>query len=264
VSAFAEQQVKTSADDAPRSAHLLVGGTFRLYRRYSLLFLVLAAGVIVPYEAIVLAATGSGPLTRSSVGIGVSTLLTLTDWALVSPLISALHVHAVSEMREGGEPRLGPVARQGLRALPVVAVASVVSWLGITVGFILIVPGVLLMLRWAVVAQAAAIEHEGWLQALRRSHWLTDGHYRHIFVFIVYITLIVSVPTLLIGLAFDSHETGAASFLVGLAVNVVVYSFGALATALLYYDLRVRREAVVADWLDGYEPRSASPPRPVE
>lgn len=231
---------------APRPAHQLVTGAFGLYRRYPLLFFVLAAGVVVPYGVIVLAATGAGPFAQSSLSFGVGLLLTLIEWVLVSPLISALHVHAVGETRDGREPRLAPVARQGLRVLPVVAAASIISGLGIALGFVaLIVPGLLLTLRWSVVAQTAAIEHEGWLPALRRSRQLTKGHYGHIFVFIIYISLIVAMPTFLIGLGFGHHSTTAASFLVGLIVQVITRSFGALATALLYFDLRARHQSLV-------------------
>jgi hypothetical protein len=242
----------------PQSAHQLVIGTFRLYRRYPLLFLVLAAGVIVPYELIVLAVTGSGPLGQGSLSPGADALVTLADWTLVTPLISALHVHAVGEAREGGTPRLAPIARQGLKVLPVVAAASVVSSLGITVGFVaLIVPGIFLLLRWFVVAQAAAIEHEGWLPALRRSGELTDDRYGHIFVFAVYLGLIVSLPVFLIGLGLGDDSSGAA-LVARLLVQVVAWSFGALATALLYYDLRVRREYALASGLPGTGPPPTS------
>lgn len=140
----------------------------------------------------------SAEVAQGTLGLGASSLLTLLNWALIGPLISALHVHAVAEVREGREPRLAAVARQGLLMLPVVVAASIVSGLGIGLGLVaLVVPGVILMLRWFVVAQTAAIEHEGWLPALRRSAQLTDGHYGHIFVFLIYIGLIVSVPTLL-------------------------------------------------------------------
>ena len=108
----------------PRSAGHLVGAAFELYRRYPLLFLVLAAGVIVPYEAIVLAATGAGPFAHGSLSFGTSSLLTLIELALVGPLVSALHVHAVSEASEGRRPRLVSVARRGLQVLPVVAAAA--------------------------------------------------------------------------------------------------------------------------------------------
>jgi hypothetical protein len=142
---------------------------------------------------------------------------------------------------DGREPRLVPIARQGLRVLPVVAAATIISWLGIALGFLLlIVPGVILLLRWYVVAQAAAIEHEGWLPALRRSRQLTAGNYGHIFVFGIYVGLITTMPTLLVGFAFGHETTTVASFLVGVLLQIVTWSFGALAAGLLYFDLRAR------------------------
>jgi hypothetical protein len=209
-----------------------------VYRRYPLLFLVLAAGVIVPYEVIVLLATGSASFSQST-----GFLLLLIELFLISPLVSALHVHAVSEVRDGRDPRLVPVARQGLKVLPVVTAVSIISWLGIGLGFLaFFIPGIILMLRWYVVAQTAAIEHEGWLPALRRGAQLTDGHYGHVFVFSIYVGLITFVPMLLISLGFGESKT-VASFLVGTIVQIVTISFAALATAVLYYDLRTRREA---------------------
>ncbi len=232
---------------APRSAHRLVRAAFALYRRYPLLFLLLAAGVIVPYEVIVLAATGAGPLAHGSLGFGASSLLTLLDLALIGPLVSALHVHAVNEVSEGREPRLAPVARRGLQVLPVVAAAAIIAWLGILLGFLaLIVPGIVLSLRWYVVAQAAAIEHEGWLPALRRSRRLTEGHYRHIVVFVIYVTLITSLPTFLVGFAFGHKTTTAASFVVGVTIQLFTWSLSALAAALMYFDLRARLASTAA------------------
>lgn len=232
----------------PRSAHQLVRAAFELYRRYPLLFLVLAAGVIVPYEVIVLAATGAGPFAHGSLSFGVSSLLTLIESALVGPLVSALHVHAVSEVSEGREPHLLPVARRGLQVLPVVAAAEIIAGLGIFLGFLaLIVPGIVLSLRWYVVAQAAAVEHEGWLPALRRSRQLTAGHYWHLVVFAIYVGLITIVPTLLIGFAFGHKTTTVASFVIGVALQVFTWSLGALAAALMYFDLRIRLDLAPAE-----------------
>lgn len=227
---------------APRPALGLVRDSFTLYRCYPLLFLTLAAGVIVPYELIVLALTGTGPLARSSLDFQVESLLTIADFALIGPLVSALHIQAVAEVREGGKPLLGSIARQGLGVLPAVTAVSIVSWLGIAVGFFaLVVPGIILTLRWSVVAQAAAIEREGWLPALRRSGELARDHYGHILALVLCIGLIVLAPTLLVGIGFGHDATDAASFLVGVIVQVFAYSFGALVTALLYYDLRARQ-----------------------
>lgn len=247
----------------PRSAHQLVRAALVLYRRYPLLFLVLAAGVIVPYEVIVLALTGAGPFAHGSLSFAVSSLLTLSGLALIGPLVSALHVHAVSEALEEREPQLASVARRGLQVLPVVAAAEIIAWLGIALGFLaFVVPGAILLLRWYVVAQAAAIEHEGWLPALRRSRQLTAGHYRHLITFAIYVALITSVPTLLVGFAFGHETTTVASFLVGVGLQVVTWSLSALAAALMYFDLRARFASVSALGDEAPAARVGGSPRP--
>lgn len=233
--------------NAPRSAGQLVGASFALYRRYPWLFLVLAAGVIVPYESIALILTGEGTFGRASESFAVQMPDFVVLWAFVTPLVSSLHVHAVTAVREGREPEAGKVVRRGLIVLPTVAAAAIVSGLGIALGLLaLIAPGVILMLRWAVVAQAAAIEHEGWLPALRRSADLTDGNYFHVFIFFTVIGLIASVPVLLAGFAFEGREATAAAVLTGGALNVIAASFAALATAVFYYDLVARWNAISA------------------
>ena len=244
--------------NAPSSVPRLLIATFALYRRYPWLFLILATGVILPYELVTIAATGNGGLSRGEGSAVVELVLSLSYWFLITPLISALHVHAVTEVRDGREPQIRAVSAQGLRVLPVVAAVSIISGLGIGLGLIaLIVPGVILMLRWAVVAQTAAIEHEGWLSALRRGADLTDANYLHVFFFLVVVGLIATAPLLLASAAFGRDDMNAAAHLTGIALNVVTTSFAALATALLYYDLRVR-------WEETSAPQPSDLPLPAE
>jgi hypothetical protein len=248
---------------APRSAPRLLAGTFELYRRYPLLFLVLAAGVIVPYELIVLAATGEGSFSRADLSAGAWLFLTLADWAFVTPLVSAVHVHAVSEVRNGREPRIGSVALQGLRVLPIVAAATITSWLGIMAGFFfLVIPGVILLLRWAVVAQAAAIERGGWLPALRRSGRLAKESYIHIAIFLLMVGVLTGAPFFIVGHAFfGRHDAGAAPFLSAVVLRVLTASFTALAGALLYYDLVAREEVGPRPVAAGPSPQDPFDPR---
>lgn len=146
--------------DRPRSIGGILAGALGLYRRHPWLFAILALGVIAPYDLAVLAVTGAGPLdTGGHQNAEGYVLLMLLNLSLVGPLISALHVHAVIRIGEAGRPRVGEVALLGLRVLPVVVAAEVMATLGIALGFLaLILPGILLSLRWAVVAQAAAVE----------------------------------------------------------------------------------------------------------
>lgn len=226
-----------------RSALEILRTALAMYRCYPLLFATLAVGVIAPYELARLAVTGEGPLGSGGTGnTGTLALFELIYYVLVGPLISALHVHAVIEIGEARRPRLGPVASRGLRVLAVVAAAEIVAGILIALGFVaLIVPGILLSLRWSVVAQTAAVDHDGWLPALRRSGKLTAGHYWHIFRVQLAIGLLTFLIAAIAG-AFTGggNGTSAVSVLVGILVYTIIASFGALTLAVLYFDLRAR------------------------
>lgn len=233
--------------NTPRSAFRLLEDTFGLYGRYPMLFLILAAAVIVPYELTAFAVTGIAPFSHSDVTFGAMLFFDLTNWGLVTPLVSALHVHAVADVRLDREPRVGSVARRGIKALPVVAAVSIIATLGMLVGFmLLIVPGIVLFLRWAVVAQAAAIEREGWLVALRRSGQLSRRNYGHIAAFLILAGAITTAPVGFGMVLFGTENGSAIVSIAGGGLHVVVASFAALASALLYYDLVARSEAGVA------------------
>ncbi|HXF32866.1 MAG TPA: hypothetical protein VN522_15245 [Solirubrobacterales bacterium] len=228
-----------------RSAFALIGATFSLYRRYSWLFLILAGVVVVPYELISLIGGPDGPVHGVALAL-VELALSIGDFALVLPLISALHLYALEDVREGREPVLASVARRAVASLRVVSPAVLLSWLGILAGFIaLIVPGVLLAIRWAVVAQTGALEAPSWRKALDRSAGLTEKHRKHVLGLFLLTWLITAVPTG-IHIAVFGSSTTVGSVFVGTAFAVLVSSFTALATAFLYYDLKARFRTAAA------------------
>jgi hypothetical protein len=156
-------------------------------------------------------------------------------------LVSAFHVHAVRKVGDGGRPRLIPTVRQSMSTLAAVILATGISWVAITIGFFaLVVPGMLLLARWAVVAQTAALEDGGWTDALRRSARLTEDERWHAFGLIFFAGVIGVVPSLGLSAVFGHRTTTVASFAAGTALQCVVRSFTALATALLYFDLKGR------------------------
>lgn len=227
--------------DRPRDISSLFGAAFELYARYPALFAVLAAGIILPFDAIVLAVTGAGPYSTMDESIGTQAVVGIAEWLLIAPLVSALHVHAVADVHDGEDPRIGPVAIRGFQALPVVIATVIMSTLGIALGFIaLIVPGVILTFRWFVAAQAAAIEREGWLESLRKSRALTAGNYLQVLIFILALAAIAGFPGNVLALAFGDSNT-VPVVAVGIFVHLFTASFSALTTALLYFDLVARR-----------------------
>jgi hypothetical protein len=240
----------------PYPARKIVWSALVLYWRYPALFLLLGAIVIVPYDLVVLVVTEGGPYQGDSSGLA-SGLLTVGDVVWVTPVISALHIHAVSAIRRGEKPRPRSVAAAGFRTLRFVIPATVVSGgliqLTFSAGeitpslYVLAVVGVMLSLRWFVVAQAASIERLPWLRPLGRSAELTSDNWGHIFVFGLLIGLIIVPPFLAFTIVLHGHSTTPGSFLGGLLIHTGTASFAALASALLYYDLRLRHKATSSE-----------------
>jgi len=238
-----------------RSIEEILRAALDLYRRYPLLFLILAAAVMVPYDLIVLAATGRGPFGHAHESLVTFTLLTVLSFSLISPLISALHVHAVILIGNGQAPKLAGVAAKGLRVLPVVSAAEIVATLGIYAGILaLIVPGILLGFRWTVVAQSAAVEHDGWSSALRRSGQLTKGNYGHIFGLLLVLGALGVAVRLGVAAIPAGSTSGAGSVALGVLVDTVIASFGALTMAVLYFDLLAREAGPQTRDRDEYQP----------
>jgi hypothetical protein len=214
----------------------------RCYRRYPLLFALLALGVVAPYELIVLAVTGKTPFGVQRGTLSSVLTLALIDFGIVGPLISALYIHAVRSIAELRRPTFAAVTSRGLRVLPTVAAAQIVATLGIALGLLaLVLPGVILLLRWAVVAQAAAIENENWIEALRRSAQLTSGNYLHVLGLLL-LTGLIALALRDGGLAVAGSHAQARYVALGIAVETVARSFVALSTAVLFFDLMARRE----------------------
>jgi hypothetical protein len=224
----------------------MLSAAFALYWRLPVLFLAFAAIVVVPYELIVLAITGAGPSTTGHLGFFAQQELLVADSFLVTPLISALHVYAIREVGDGGRPTFIGTIRRALPRLPVVAVAAGISGIAIGLGGLAFgVPGLVLAACWPVVAQAAALEGGGPIDALRRSFGLTRGKRWHSLWLILAAGLVAAVPGIPLSILFRHSATTAGIFIAGTAVQIVVRSFEALATGLLYFDL-VTRERVGA------------------
>jgi hypothetical protein len=230
--------------DRPHSIGEMLTAALALYWRVPILFLAFAAIVVVPYELIVLAITGAGPFAQGHLGFFGSNGLLIADSFIVTPLISALHVHAVREVGDGGRPTFIATVRASLPRLPVVAVAAGISGVAVGLGSLaFVVPGLILGAIFAVVAQAAALERGNPIDALRRSFTLTRGYRWHAFGLLFSAGLIAFIPGLPFSVAFRHSTTTAGTFIAGTAVQIVVRSFEALAAALLYFDL-VTRERV--------------------
>ncbi|MDF2435539.1 MAG: hypothetical protein JWP44_5172 [Mucilaginibacter sp.] len=225
---------------APRQVGQIVDLAVICHRRHPLLFLGLALSVVAPYTLIVLAATGSTPLGESNASAQTIFILSMVGFALVGPLVSVLHIHALSLLGEGAAPRFVSVYRRALPVLAVAAAAQIVAGFAIFVGLLaFVIPGLMLLIRLAVVAQVAAIERTDWIGALRRSMELTRGLWRHVFGAVV-IAGIFEFALNQAGVAIAGSHTHVQQVALAIVVGTVGQSFSALIGAILYFDLRAR------------------------
>jgi len=223
----------------PRSVGEILASAVWLYRNWPVLFVALSAIVVVPYELVVLVVAHASPLGEGTVA-STALILVLVETALVVPLISALQAHAVITIGNAQAPSFGDVIGRSLRVLPAVAAAEIIAGIGEAIGYVLfIIPGVILTLRWAVVAQAAAIEETDWPTALRRGGELSRRNYLRILGLMLVIG-VVYVALTSIGAAIAGTGKGAVAVTVGIVIVVLARTFGALVTAMLYFDLRAR------------------------
>src|SRR5581483_2785749 len=224
----------------PRTVGQIVDVAAVCHLRKPLLFLTLALSVVAPYTLITLAVTGSTPLGESHVSTRTVVILSALSFALVGPMVSVLHVQALSLLGTGGRASLLDAYRLALPVLAVAAAAQIVAGFAIVAGlFAFVIPGVILAVRLAVVAQAAAIERTDWMGALRRSFELTAGLGLHVFGAVL-VAGVFDFALIQAGSAVAGSHTHVQQVVLAIAVGTVGQSFAALISAVLYFDLRAR------------------------
>jgi hypothetical protein len=221
---------------SPRTVGHILDAAFRVYSRRPLLFISLAAIVLIPYGvATVLVAHAK------HVSAATDFVILLADLAVVNPFVSALQMQAVMDLGSGNRPAVSDVIRRGVRVLPVVAAADIVAGIIEFAGLLVfVIPGVFAAIRLAVVAPAAAAERISWPDALRRSAGLTRGNSWRVLGL-----LAIQGVLSYLALSIESASSIAVA-IAGAALWVVAQSFCTLLINLLYFDLRARKVAPVA------------------
>lgn len=128
---------------------------------------------------------------------------------------------------------------------------GIVAGIGTGLAFLLlIVPGIIVAVIWAVAAPAVVVEKRGVFESLQRSRDLTRGYRWNVFgLMVIYVILswIISVAVAGLGLATGgSFMGGSAISWVNVAaevvVNIVSGVVASAGVAALYYELRTVKE----------------------
>jgi hypothetical protein len=247
----------------PMSLGELLDRSFYLYRKHFVLFVGIIA---LPYLA-VLAFQLIGVALRPGETTIKFTATTLV-WSLLSIVISVAAfaasqgatVMAVSRVHLGNDTSISESFAGIKGRILYLALIMIGVGIGVGIGFILlIVPGIILALMWALTIPVAVLEDKGLRDATSRSSELTKGSRGRIFMiyflfvvltYIVY--LLWEVPIFAaIGIFAHGRRPMTAvpvwtqiAFPVGTFLSqCLVGPLFTIALSLVYYDQRVRKEA---------------------
>lgn len=235
-----------------------IDAAIRLYRSDWKTLMVIVALIVVPFTVIQAYAihVATHPIligdrvvaTRS--GSATVGLLFLVNFLVVGPLINASMVRAVAGIYLGQRPNAGQSIRFGFSKLGWVLLAvllsSILSFLGLIA---LVVPGIILYIRYSFAVETVVVEGEKG-GALGRSWRLSKGLALHIFgtLFVAFIlaaiaTAIFTIPSALLTV---NGTMGTSGWVLRAALGslgaVIVSPFSTAVGVLLYFDARIRKE----------------------
>jgi hypothetical protein len=239
--------------DRPRDISALFGDSLGVFFRHAPVFLLLSAAVVVP-ALLVVQGIGMEQLTASydeSPRLTEQAVPTLVSFLVVSPLITAICIHALRSVAAGGRPGAGRAFVSGFEAFTPIFFAVLLAALGIALGLVLLViPGIYLFVRWFFVPQAVVIEGARGPEALRRSSAVVQGFWWRTLGLVVVVNLAAILPALVFTAPFaaiaDSTDEAVWALVGTICAETITAPFVALFSTLLYYDLRARRAGAPA------------------
>jgi hypothetical protein len=213
--------------------------------------------------------TPTGTLGTPAAGVVVELALGVLSVLIVNGSLALCLVDAyVGKPLDWRQPLLAAFDRLGSLLW-----LSILFGVLVGLGFIaLILPGIWLMTVWSVAVPALMFEHVGGLRALGRSFELVRGRWWATFAELLVAVIMLGVVLFVVGLIFRGIESGLTIDSTGLwlALNglstvvgaLIVYPFIGAVIAVVYIDLRVRKEALDLERLAGGLGPTAAAPAP--
>jgi hypothetical protein len=170
---------------------------------------------------------------------------------VVSALVQGAITRATVTAIEGRRATFGESLSTALRVLLPLIGLSILLAIGIMIGFVLlIVPGIILLLMWAVAVPSLVIERGGVFAAFARSAELTSGARLRIlglFLLLAVIYWLLSLAAGIVGLGLYSPTAASTGFTVtniigGIVVGTVFNMMWGTVQPSLYIELRQWKE----------------------
>ncbi|HEY6663112.1 MAG TPA: YciC family protein [Sphingomicrobium sp.] len=176
---------------------------------------------------------------------------------VISAIVQAALTRATVSASEGRKASFGESLATGLRVIIPLVVLAIVSGIGIALGMmLLIVPGIILGLMWAVAVPTLVIERRGVFGSLGRSSELTKGAKWKILgiVLIVWVTYwLVSLIVGVVGLsAYGPTATGlnAMNIIGNVVLGTLINAAWGTVQPAIYVELRQWKEGTSVEALE--------------
>lgn len=176
--------------------------------------------------------------------IAVFALNILVQFIFNSLLAAMLIFGAFSSMR-GRTFGFAELLSKGLSVLFPVLGLSVIVGVIVTIGiFLLIVPGIILMIMFYVAIPVKVVEGVGIGDCMSRSEKLTKGYRWEIFGLLFIIGIFSMMVNLIAGLLAGMMGDAVISSILVYIFTAYLAAFGAVLSAIVYYELRAEKEGV--------------------
>lgn len=249
----------------PLSAPRAVGLALKIYREHAAQFLLISGAVSIPLSAISsvlvanlfpeesvktanLAPWGYSPvpylegsLTEILVGAATLSVLSMVGFSIVIGACTSLGI----AIFRGAEPGVGAAVRDAGRRLASLVWLGLVLGLLVGIGFLaLVIPGIWAIVAWSVAIPVLMVEGPRGTRALQRSQQLVKGRWWPVFGALLLTIGITALVQFVVGglsaetLGDVNKELGFATAVAG----IITWPLQALVPAVLYLDLRVRKE----------------------
>ena len=203
---------------------------FNTYGQQAGVLLPLAFGIFLIVAIITALLSGSFLLSLIAIGVGV----------IAGTLYQGMVVSLVRDVQDGTrDSSVGQLVEETRPVLLPLIGAGILAGIGITIGtFLFIIPGLILLTIWAVIAPVIVVERSGAIDAFGRSRALVKGNGWPVFGVIVVVFLITAIATFVFrAIGVGISDSFAMLALFSLIASTLTAPINALAASTIYFRL---------------------------
>lgn len=244
----------------PMGVGEVLEASMTVYRRRWRTLAAIATVLVLPYAVLYLVLAETPPaLSAEPTNEELLKLLsTMAPWLLIRLFIVtvmfAAVIRTVVEMYVGLESSWRQSAAAAISRMPALAVVTILFWSGTILGSaLLVVPGIFVLVSLSACLPVLVIEGADPFSAVGRSWRMTSGRRWPVFGALLAASLLVfvtgTIAYLMLGAALVRLQGEFGWFLASEVSWVLTQPFIGVVLAVIYLDLRVRKEDLDSDWL---------------